>query len=86
MATRRRKKRRRSQANRRLASVLAAAVLVVVALIGVLASYLIEKYTPSKERMSWNEYYSVDSEDEAAVILNDKLTDIKARVIDGEVV
>ena len=85
MATRRRKKRRRSQANRRLASVLAAAVLVVVALIGVLASYLIEKYTPSKERMSWNEYYSVDSEDEAAVILNDKLTDIKARVIDGEV-
>lgn len=84
MATKRRKKRRRAQAGRRMAPVLIALLLIVVVLIGLFVSFLIQKYSPSKERMDWKEYYSLTEEDEAAVILNDKLTDIKARIIDGE--
>lgn len=84
MATKRRKKRRRSRAGRRMAPVLVALLLIVVVLIGLFVSFLIQKYSPSKERMDWKEYYSLMEEDEAAVILNDELTDIKARIIDGE--
>ncbi len=84
MATKRRKKRRRSRAGRRMAPVLVALLLIVVVLIGLFVSFLIQKYSPSKERMDWKEYYSLTEEDEAAVILNDELTDIKARIIDGE--
>ena len=84
MATKRRKKRRRSRAGRRTAPVLVALLLIVVVLIGLFVSFLIQKYSPSKERMDWKEYYSLTEEDEAAVILNDELTDIKARIIDGE--
>lgn len=67
-----------------MAPVLVALLLIVVVLIGLFVSFLIQKYSPSKERMDWKEYYSLTEEDEAAVILNDELTDIKARIIDGE--
>jgi len=67
-----------------MAPVLVALLLIVVVLIGLFVSFLIQKYSPSKERMDWKEYYSLMEEDEAAVILNDELTDIKARIIDGE--
>ena len=85
MTAKRRRKKRRTQVNRRAASVLAALALIVVVLIGVFISFLIERYSPSKERMAWTDYYSVTEEDEVAVILNNELTDIKGRLIDGEV-
>ena len=85
MTAKRRRKKRRAQVNRRAASVLAALVLIVVVLICVFISFLIERYSPSKERMAWTDYYSVTEEDEVAVILNNELTDIKGRLIDGEV-
>lgn len=85
MTAKRRRKKRRTQVNRRAASVLAALALIVVVLIGVFISFLIERYSPSKERMAWTDYYSVTGEDEVAVILNNELTDIKGRIIDGEV-
>lgn len=58
--------------------------LVVLILAGVMLAFLYEKYSPSKERMSWNTYYEVTATDEAAVILNDQMMETKARVIDGE--
>ena len=63
---------------------LAVFVLIVLILAGVMFAFLYEKYSPSKERMSWNTYFEVTASDEAAVILNDQMMDFKARVIDGE--
>lgn len=85
MTAKKRRKKRRTQVNRRIAPVLAAVLLIIVVLACMFISYLIEKYSPSKERMAWTEYYSVSGEDEVAVILNNELTDIKGRMIDGEV-
>lgn len=85
MTAKKRRRKRRTQVNRRVAPVLAAMMLIVVVLIGVFISFLIEKYSPSKERMAWTEYYSTQGGDEVSVILNNELTDIKGRMIDGEV-
>ena len=85
MTAKKRRKKRRTQVNRRIAPVLAAVLLIIAVLACMFISYLIEKYSPSKERMAWTEYYSVSGEDEVAVILNNELTDIKGRMIDGEV-
>lgn len=85
MTTRKRRKKRRVRVNRRMAPVLVALLLIIVVMAGMGISYLIEKYSPSKERMAWTEYYSATGEDEVAVILNNELTDIKGRMIDGEV-
>ena len=63
---------------------LAVFALVMLILAGVMLAFLYEKYSPSKERMSWNTYYEVTATDEAAVILNDQMMETKARVIDGE--
>lgn len=63
---------------------LAVLVLAVLILAGVMFAFLYEKYSPSKERMSWNTYFEVTTGDEAAVILNDQMMDFKAKVIDGE--
>ena len=85
MTAKKRRKKRRTQVNRRIAPVLAAVLLIIAVRACMFISYLIDKYSPSKERMAWTEYYSVSGEDEVAVILNNELTDIKGRMIDGEV-
>ena len=82
--TARRRRKRRTQVNRRIAPVLAALVLIVLIAAAVFISYLIDKYSPSKERMEWTEYYSMEAGDEAAVILDNELTEIRGRMIDGE--
>ncbi|MCI8599621.1 MAG: glycosyl hydrolase family 18 [Lachnospiraceae bacterium] len=48
-------------------------------------SYLVKKYSPSEERMESKEYFNVSSEDEVAIIMQDELTELKAKMIDGEV-
>lgn len=85
MTAKKRRKKRKMQVNRRVAPVLAVLLLIIVVLAGIFVSYLIDKYSPSKERMAWTEYYSVSEADEVAVILNDELTEIKGRMFDGEV-
>lgn len=84
MARTRQRRRRRPQGRRTAGSMLAVFALVVLILAGVMLAFLYEKYSPSKERMSWNTYYEVTATDEAAVILNDQMMETKARVIDGE--
>ena len=84
MATTKRKRRRRSRGRRKAAPMLAVFVLIVLILAGVMFAFLYEKYSPSKERMSWNTYFEVTASDEAAVILNDQMMDFKAKIIDGE--
>ncbi len=84
MARTRQRRRRRPQGRRTAGPMLVVFALVVLILAGVMLAFLYEKYSPSKERMSWNTYYEVTATDEAAVILNDQMMETKARVIDGE--
>ena len=78
MATTKRKRRRRSRGRRNAAPMMAVLVLAVLILAGIMFAFLYEKYSPSKERMSWNTYFEVTTGDEAAVILNDQMMDFKA--------
>lgn len=63
-------------------------VVVVISLIllitaGIGISSLIEKYTPGTERQNLSEYYNIASEDQAAIILNQELSESSAKIIDG---
>ena len=62
--------------------VVIALILVIVACIGI--SSLVEKYTPGKERQDLSEYYNVTGEDQAAIILNQELSESNAKIIDGK--
>ena len=89
MAVKKRRKRRRSRARRsgdrrQLLPVLAAVFLIVIILIIMLINYLVKKYSPSDERMDLNAYFNLEQGDEAAVILEDELTEFRARIMDGE--
>lgn len=80
-----RRARARKQARRQLIPVIAAVILIILIMISMFISYLIDKYSPSKERADLNTYFSVSQEDEVAVILEDELTELKGKLIDGEV-
>ena len=89
MAVKKRKKRRRSRARRssdrrQLIPVLAAVFLILIILIVMLINYLVKKYSPSDERMDLYSYFNLEQGDQAAVILEDELTDLRARILDGE--
>ena len=63
-------------------------VVVVISLIllitaGIGISSLIEKYTPGTERQNLSEYYNIASEDQAAIILNQELSESSAKIING---
>lgn len=60
------------------------AVVLILLTLGVCGLMkVMEKYSYSKERADLNEYFGVTSEEEAAVMLQDELLDIKAQVKDG---
>lgn len=59
-------------------------IVLLIALI-IVFSVLIRKYSPSKERMSLTDYYALSGEEEAAIILDNKILDTRARVIDDHV-
>lgn len=91
MATKKRRKRRKSRSRsrssidrRQLVPVLMAVLLIVIILLIMGINYLVKKYSPSDERMDLYSYFNLEDGDEAAVILQDELTDIRARIIDGE--
>lgn len=79
MAKRRRRRRRRKQ----LVPVLVAMLLVVLVAIAGIITGFIKKYTPSDARMDLADYYHT-SEDEAALILQDTISEIKGKMVDGE--
>ena len=61
--------------------------IVLIAIICVVAGlgYIRERYTPSTERADLNELFQITAEDEAAVIVDDLLTEEKAKIHEGEV-
>lgn len=79
MAKRRRRRRRRNQ----LVPVLVAMLLVVLVAIAGIITGFIKKYTPSDARMDLADYYHT-SEDEAALILQDTISETKGKMVDGE--
>lgn len=79
MAKRRRRRRRRKP----LVPVLVAMLLVVLVAIAGIITGFIKKYTPSDARMDLADYYHT-SEDEAALILQDTISETKGKMVDGE--
>jgi len=61
----------------------AVALLLILLIAGVtVGSYLLDKYSYSKERADWNEYYQV-SGNQSAIILQDEMIAEKAVIKDG---
>lgn len=78
MAKRRRRRRRRNQ----LVPILVAMLLIIlVAVAGIVTSF-IKKYTPSDTRMELADYYHT-GEGEAALILQDTISEAKGKIVDG---
>ena len=64
-------------------------ILAVIGLVIILtgcfvASNLIKKYTPSKERADLNEYFSIEKDDECALIMDMELIGEKALIINDQ--
>jgi len=76
-STRRRAARKRSKAP---LIILIAIILIVMIAIGM---YLLEKYTPTKERADLNEYFGVSSPEEVVIVRNRNIMEETARNING---
>lgn len=60
------------------------AIVLIIAVVAIsLGIKLIDKYSYSKERADLTEYFSLESGDEVAIILQDEQTEESARLIDG---
>lgn len=60
------------------------AVVLIILIVGISGGMmLVEKYSYSKERADLKEYFSLDSEDEVAILLQDAQIEESARVWDG---
>lgn len=63
-------------------------ILVVLCLILLVAgagavSFVINRYSPSRERMEANAYYQLTSSEDAALVVNQEILDEKAKIMDG---
>lgn len=63
--------------------VIVAAVLIIIIGGAYFGMKFLEKYSYSKEYADLNEYYSLSSEEEAAIVLQDEIVEEKALVRDG---
>lgn len=68
-----------------LIPIIAAFILILVVILFMMLGKLIEKYTPSKEHQDLSEYYGLTSEEEVAVIFDNKVLDVHGKMIDGHV-
>ena len=59
-------------------------LIVIVGAAGIITSY-VKKYTPSDTRMDLEQYYKLEGQEEAALILQDTVSDSKGRVADGKI-
>lgn len=64
---------------------IAVGALIIIIVLCVVVGNLIEKYTPTKERLNLEEYYSLSSAEDTAIVLNNEIFDKKARMIGGNV-
>lgn len=78
MAKRRRRRRRRKQ----LVPILVAMLLIILVAVAGIVTGFIKKYTPSDVRMELADYYHT-GEGEAALILQDTISEAKGKIVDG---
>lgn len=78
MAKRRRRRRRRDQ----LVPILVAMLLIILVAVAGIVTGFIKKYTPSDTRMELADYYHT-GEGEAALILQDTISEAKGKIVDG---
>ena len=69
---------------KKLIPVITAIVLIVVVVAISAGAKLAEKYSYSKERADLEEYFDIDREDEAAIVLQDERVEEKAKLIGGK--
>ena len=55
-------------------------IILVVIIMGITA--LINKYTPTKKTEDLKEYFNISSDDEVALIVDNEVSDYKAKIID----
>ena len=59
--------------------------LIVLVLLFIIGSKLIEKYTPTKERMELTEYYGITEDSQVAITLNNTVLENYGVILDGQV-
>lgn len=65
------------------AAIIVGLIILILGIIGI--SSLIRKYTPTKETEDLNKYFNISSEDESALIVDNTVSDSKAKLIDGKI-
>lgn len=68
---------------KKLIPVITAIVLIIVVVAISVGVKLAERYSYSKEREDLNEYFSISSDDEVAIVLQDEIVEEKAKMMDG---
>ena len=78
---------RRARRNRRqrLNQILIVALLIILFGIVGMAVHLIQKYTPTKERMDSSAYYGITNEEEIPLIFGTEILETTGRLADGEI-
>ncbi len=70
--------------NKKMAPLFSAAVLLVVVAAIVLITNVVKKYTPTSEIMDGREYFQLSGEDQAALIIHDRVSEYQG-MVEGEV-
>jgi len=77
------KRKRRRRIIQRLVPILVAFLLIAVVIGVCVITGVFDEFTYSTESADLNDYFSVVSEDDVAIIMNDELTDLKAKQYDN---
>ena len=75
-------KRRREDGEKLLVPILVAMLLIILVAVAGIVTGFIKKYTPSDVRMELADYYHT-GEGEAALILQDTISEAKGKIVDG---
>ena len=78
---------RRARRNRRqrLNQILIVALLIILFGIVGMAVHLIQKYTPTKDRMDSSAYYGITNEEEIPLIFGTEILEMTGRLADGQI-
>lgn len=82
---RNKKKRRRKRMLQRLIPAVVAIVLIAVVLVICIMTGVFEEYSYSTERADLFEFFSIYNQEDVAVITDNELTDLKAKIYDGTI-
>lgn len=70
---------------KKIVPVLAVILLIIVVILITLAARIIERYIPSREVQDMKEYYGLQAEDDMAMVIDDKVSDVLCKYYGGQV-